>query len=69
MFVDPDYKTKEELAEAVKHGAVVVVYEPQVNATPRDGVYAVKGPWLESPKWSTWTGKVMVRNGFVREVL
>jgi len=48
----PNYKTKEELKEAIKAGKIVTIFEanPLLPGTP-DGTVAIEGPHPEAYRW------------------
>lgn len=67
MYVDPNFKTKKALREAVKAGESVTVFSPGPYAAPQNGRCAVEGPHYPQPH--KWYGVVKVKDGKVVEVL
>jgi hypothetical protein len=66
-YVDPNYKTKKELKEAVKAGVAVSVYSPGPFPAEQHGVTSVEGPHYPEPH--RWYARVEVRNGMVVKVI
>jgi hypothetical protein len=66
-YVNPDFKTKKELKEAVKAGRRVGVYSPGPFGCVLDGKECVEGPHY--PRAHTWWAMVQVVEGFVVKVL
>lgn len=71
MYVQPNYKTKKALKEAIKEGLIAVrLYQPgpfggwEINKT---GQVGVEGPHY--PKPHTWYARVEVEDGRVVKVL
>ena len=52
-YVDPNYKTKKALIEAVKKGITVDVYQPGgLGVIPQNGRISLEGPHYPEPhKW------------------
>lgn len=51
-YVNPNFKTKKALVEAVKTGKPVEVYEPGLGTVPVDGTVYLEGPHSPEPhKW------------------
>jgi hypothetical protein len=67
MYVDPNYKTKKALKEAVAAGVVVSVYSPGPFPARENGIETVEGPHYPQPH--TWYARVAVKNGVVVKVL
>lgn len=68
MYVEPGFKNKKALKEAVKAGKTVTVYQPNniFGVTPpRDGKVCVEGP---SFQMHTWYAEVTLRDGKVVSV-
>ena len=66
-YVDPNFKTKKALKEAVKNGEHVEVFSPGPFGVKTDGRVAVEGPhW---PKAHTWYANVEVVDGVVVKVV
>jgi hypothetical protein len=60
-YVDPDFKTKRALKEAVARGEAVEVFEPGLGSVPWNGTVALEGPHY--PKPHTWYARGEMRNG------
>jgi len=67
VYVDPNFKSKKALKEAVANGDDVAVFSPGPFPAPRDGETTVEGPHY--PKPHTWAARVRVANGMVVKVL
>jgi len=67
MYVQPNFKTKKALKEAVKAGQDVSVFSPGPFPCPQDGRVAVEGPHY--PKPHTWYAQVLAKGGQVQKVL
>ncbi len=65
-YVDPDFKTKKALKEALKAGQTIAVYQPGLGYIPVDGRIALEGPHY--PKPHTWYAEGTMRNGRLVEV-
>lgn len=65
-YIDPDFKSKKALREALQAGKRVVVYQPGMGTVPTNGTISLKGPHF--PKPHTWyaTGKMV--NGLLVSV-
>ena len=67
MYVDPDYKTKKALKEAVANGAKLRPYQPAgIGDTPRNGRVSVEGPHYPQPH--RWYASCEVRDGVIVSV-
>lgn len=51
-YVDPNFKTKKALKEALAAGKEVGVFQPGLGRVPNDGRIALEGPHY--PKPHTW---------------
>jgi hypothetical protein len=52
-YVSPNFKTKKALAEHLKRGLPVNVYEPSgLSPVPKDGEVSLEGPHFPAPH--TW---------------
>ena len=67
MYVDPNFKTKKALKEAVAAGEKVAVYSPGPFPAPTNGQCSVEGPHYPQPH--TWYARVEVADGLVKKVL
>lgn len=61
MYVDPNFKTKKALKEAIAKGDDVAVFSPGIGSVPRDGMVYLEGPHY--PKPHTWYAKGTMVNG------
>lgn len=68
MYVDPNFKTKKALKDAVKNGDPVrVISNSPFEATPTsDGTYFVEGPHYPEPH--KWYAEVTIKGGIVARV-
>ena len=68
MYVEPNFKTKKALREAVKAGQTVRIFQPGPfgGNEPTDGTTCVEGPHY--PKPHTWYATVTIENGKVVKV-
>lgn len=65
-YVDPNFKTKKALKEAVNAGDYVMVFSPGPYPVPQNGEVSIEGPHY--PKPHTWYARVTVENGKVIKV-
>ena len=66
MYVDPNYRTKKALREAVAAGEDVSVYSPGPFPAPAEGMVSVEGPHYPEPH--RWYARVRVVEGRVAKV-
>jgi hypothetical protein len=69
MYVEPNFKTKKALKEAVTAGEYVTVFQPNDmfgSNPPTDGFATVEGPHY--PKPHKWYAEVGLVNGVVATV-
>lgn len=66
MYVQPNYKTKKALKEAIAAGQRVEVFSPGPFPAKRDGIEYIEGPHY--PKPHTWYAQVIVADGVVVKV-
>ena len=66
-YVEPNFKTKKALKEAVKAGQEVYVFSPGPFGVKSEGRVAVEGPHY--PKPHTWYASVEVKGGKVVKVV
>ena len=66
MYVNPDFKTKKELEEAVARGDLVEVFAPGFGAPQRDGKEYVEGPHYPVPH--RWYAELLMRDGKIIKV-
>lgn len=67
MYVNPNFKTKKALKDAVKAGTDIVVYSPGPFPYKRNGIEFIEGPHYPAPH--TWYAKVLVKDARVVKVL
>jgi hypothetical protein len=65
-YVDPNFKTKKALKEAVAAGEYVTVYSPGPFGCKQNGNESVEGPHYPEPH--KWYAQVTVENGVVKAV-
>ena len=61
MYVDPNFKTKKELKEALAAGKPVSVYAPGLGTVPVNGYVPLEGPHYPQPH--KWYASGTVRDG------
>jgi len=65
MYVDPNYKTKKALKEAIAKGEKVRVFQPNAGITrtrvPANGCVALEGPHYPCPH--CWYARGWIENG------
>lgn len=63
-YVDPDYKAKKELKQAIESGKELYPYTPNgMFPSPQSGRVTIEGPHY--PKPHRWYATVLVENGKV----
>lgn len=68
MYVNPDFKTKKELKEAVKSGKLVTAYQPGgIFPSEKKDTVCVEGPHY--PKPHTWYATVLLKGDVVVKVI
>jgi hypothetical protein len=67
MYVDPNFRTKKALREALASGETVRVFSPGPFPAKANGTESVEGPHY--PKPHTWYARVQVRDGLVVRVI
>ena len=67
MYVNPNFKTKKDLKEAVTEGKKVEVYSPGPYPALKDGIETIEGPHYPEPH--KWYARVEVKNGLVTRVI
>lgn len=67
-YVDPNFKTKKALKDAVADGKFVTVFQtgPFGGNVPTNGTVAVEGPHYPEPH--RWYAQVVIENGKVVKV-
>lgn len=65
-YVEPNFKSKKALKEAVAAGEQVTVFNPGLGVAPTNGVAYIEGPHY--PKPHSWYAQVVVENGLVTKV-
>lgn len=66
VYVNPNFKTKKALKEAVKNGDTVTVFNPGIGQAPTNGVAYIEGPHYPQPH--NWYAEVTVQDGKVVKV-
>ena len=66
-YVEPNFKHKKHLKEAVERGDRVSVFSPGMFPANKNGTESVEGPHY--PKPHTWYAQVRVESGRVMEVI
>lgn len=68
LYVEPNYRTKKQLREAVKAGCEVTVFQPGPFGTDTipDGTHSAEGPHY--PAAHSWYARVTVKAGRVVKV-
>lgn len=57
-YVDPNFRTKKALKEALARGDSVAVYQPGLGEVPDDGTVSLEGPhYPEAHRW--WASGTM----------
>jgi hypothetical protein len=67
MYVNPNYKTKKDLKEAVANGRIVTVFSPGPFPANQNGRVAIEGPHFPEPH--RWYAQVNVVDGKVVKVI
>lgn len=69
MYVNPNFKTKKSLREAIERGESITIFQPGPfgGNELRDGTVAVEGPHYPEPH--RWYAKVRLEHGVVVEVI
>lgn len=65
-YVNPNFKTKKELKEAIKNGKEVTVFSPGPFGAKEDGIEYIEGPHYPAPH--SWYAAVEVKEGKVIRV-
>lgn len=66
MYVDPNFKTKKALKEAIAGGQSVYVFSPGPFPAPTSGETSVEGPHYPAPH--SWYARVGLQDGKVVKV-
>lgn len=66
-YVDPNFKSKKALKEALKAGVPVAVFSPGPFGARQDGEESIEGPHFPEPH--RWYARVRVKDGMVTAVL
>ena len=66
MYVQPNFKTKKALKDAVAAGQEVTVFSPGPFPVKQDGNETIEGPHYPEPH--KWYAQVVVANGKVVKV-
>ena len=66
-YVEPNFKTKKQLKEAIANGDRVRVFQPgPFDGIPRNGKVAIEGPHY--PKPHTWYATGIIQDGILVKV-
>lgn len=60
-YVNPNFKTKKALKEALVKGQSIEVYQPGLGTVPTNGTIALEGPHY--PKPHTWYASGTMKDG------
>lgn len=60
-YVDPNFKTKKALKDALAAGKNISVYQPGLGTVPENGTITLEGP--HSPEPHTWYGQGTMKDG------
>ncbi len=60
-YVDPNFKTKKALKQAIKDGALISVFQPGLGSIPDNGTVSLEGPHY--PKPHTWYAVGTMKDG------
>ena len=63
MYVEPNFKTKKALKQALARGERVEVFSPGPFSSPAHGQVAIEGPHFPEPH--RWYGLATVKDGQV----
>jgi hypothetical protein len=66
MYVEPNYRTKKALKDAVAAGQRVTVFAPGLGSPTQNGEETVEGPHYPEPH--RWYATVIVKDGRVVKV-
>lgn len=66
MYVEPNFRTKKALREAVAAGQEVTVFAPGLGFPKSNGTEYVEGPHYPAPH--SWYAQVTVTDGLVTKV-
>ena len=69
MYTNINFKTKEELEEAIKKGDAVLLYNPGPLGikTPKEGTVFIEGPHYPEPH--IWFAEVTVKDSLITNVV
>jgi hypothetical protein len=65
-YVNPNFKTRKALVDAVKAGQRVSVFAPGLGSIPLNGEATIEGP--HSPEPHRWYATVIITKGYVTKV-
>jgi hypothetical protein len=60
-YVDPNFRNRRQLIDAVKSGKIVHVYEHGIGTVPKNGKVYLEGPHY--PESHTWYAIGIMKNG------
>jgi hypothetical protein len=67
MYVNPNFKSKKALRDAIKNGDVVTIFSPGPFPAPSAGETTIEGPHYPEPH--EWYARVRVEGGRVVKVI
>ena len=67
MYVNPNFKTKKALREAVQREERVTVFAPGLGTPVVNGIETIEGPHYPEPH--RWYARVQMTDGVVTKVL
>jgi len=67
MYINPNFKTKKELKNAIKNNKSVHIFSPGPFPAPTNGVTSIEGPHYPQPH--TWYARVEIKDGLVIKVI
>lgn len=65
-YVNPNFRTKKALKDALKEGKSVEVYQHGLGTIPTDGTISLEGP--HHPEPHKWYGRGIMKGGKLVEV-
>lgn len=66
MYVQPNFKSKKALKEAIEKGQVVTAFSPGPFPCPQDGEISIEGPHYPQPH--KWYARATLEKGRVIQV-
>jgi len=65
-YVEPNFKTKKALRDALSAGDRIRVFQPGLGSVPQDGIVFLEGPHYPEPH--RWYAKGVMRGGVLVSV-